>query len=55
MITEEQKRKVDEVTGIVAARVVQVELGLPLPALSAIDDSTGRHYERALSLVRLHS
>jgi glycosyltransferase involved in cell wall biosynthesis len=55
MITEEQKRKVDEVTGIVAARVVQVELGLPLPALSAIDDGTDRHYERALSLVRLHS
>ena len=55
MITQERKSNVYEVSGILAARVVQVELGLPLPALSAVDEGTGRHYERALSLVRLHS
>ncbi len=55
MIKHERSSKVAEASGILPARVVQVELGQPLPALSTVDECTGRHYQRALSLVRLHS
>jgi glycosyltransferase involved in cell wall biosynthesis len=37
------------------ARVAQVELGRPLPALPAVDERTNALYQRALCLVRLHS
>lgn len=39
----------------VAARIVDVELSQPLPAISSRDDRTGRSYERAWVLVRLHT
>jgi glycosyltransferase involved in cell wall biosynthesis len=37
------------------ARILEVELGQPLSAISAIDEKTGRHYRRALCLIRLHT
>lgn len=37
------------------ARILEVELGQPLSAISAIDEKTGRLYRRALCLVRLHT
>jgi GT2 family glycosyltransferase len=37
------------------ARIVEIELGQPLPTLSATDEQTGQRYHRALCLVRLHS
>jgi GT2 family glycosyltransferase len=41
------------VSSFLPARVVEVELGEPLPPVSAVSAS-GRGYRRALSLVRLH-
>ncbi len=35
-------------------RILEVELGRPLPALSAIDEKTGQHFRHARCLVRLH-
>jgi glycosyltransferase involved in cell wall biosynthesis/GT2 family glycosyltransferase len=35
-------------------RILEVELGRPLPTLSAIDEKTGQHYRHARCLVRLH-
>jgi glycosyltransferase involved in cell wall biosynthesis len=43
------------VPGLVPARVLEIELGQPLPVLLALDGSTGRYYQRALCLVQLHS
>ncbi len=37
------------------ARIIEVEIGQPLPDISACDAPTGRHYRRALCLVRLHT
>jgi len=37
------------------ARMVEIELGQPLPTLLAFDDKTGRHYQRAFCLIRLHT
>ena len=39
----------------VPMRIVEVELGQPLPPISARDEETGHTYERALCLVRLHT
>jgi hypothetical protein len=39
----------------VPMRIVEVELGQPLPPISACDEETGHTYERALCLVRLHT
>src|SRR6266513_2896530 len=36
-------------------RVVELELGQPLPTILSYDDQTGRHYCHAKCLVRLHS
>lgn len=36
-------------------RTLEVELGQPLSALSALDEKTGQLYQRALCLVRLHA
>lgn len=40
---------------LIPARVIEIELGQPLPVLRAFDDGTGRYYQRALCLVRLHT
>ena len=37
------------------ARILEIELGHSLSALSALDEKTGRLYQRALCLVRLHT
>ncbi len=36
-------------------RILEIELGQSLSAISALDEKTGRHYRRALCLVRLHT
>jgi len=36
------------------ARIVEIEIGQPVPALTAMDELTGRRYQRAILLVRLH-
>ena len=36
-------------------RLVDIELGQPLPELSTFDEQTGQRYSRALCLVRLHT
>src|SRR5437879_814261 len=37
------------------ARILEIELGEPLHGVSAVDEKTGRHYQRALCLIRLHT
>jgi GT2 family glycosyltransferase len=41
--------------GFSPVRLLEVELGRPLPALAPRDPATGRRYHRALALVRLHT
>lgn len=36
-------------------RVLEVELGQPLPAVPALDEATGRRYRRAMALARWHA
>jgi GT2 family glycosyltransferase len=36
-------------------RILEIEVGQPLPDVSAVDEKTGQHYRRALCLVRLHT
>lgn len=36
-------------------RILEVEIGQSLPAISAFDEKTGRLYRRALCLIRLHT
>ncbi|HEY4384017.1 MAG TPA: glycosyltransferase family A protein, partial [Ktedonobacteraceae bacterium] len=45
---------VDQPIDTTPARIVEIELGRPLPVLSACDEKTGRSYQRARCLVRLH-
>ena len=40
---------------LVPARIIEIELGQPLPAIRAFDARTGRYYQRALFVVRLHT
>jgi glycosyltransferase involved in cell wall biosynthesis len=42
-------------TGFLPVRMVEIELGHPLPGLVAYDEKTGQRYRRALCLVRLHA
>ena len=46
---------VDQASEVVPTRILEVELGQPLLAVSAFDDKTGRHYQRAFCLIRLHN
>ncbi|HEY0755329.1 MAG TPA: glycosyltransferase family 2 protein [Ktedonobacteraceae bacterium] len=46
---------IDETAGHLPAAILEVELGQALPPLSAINEQTGYHYQRALCLVRLHT
>src|SRR5260370_11518467 len=36
-------------------RILEIEVGQPLPDVPVIDEKTGQHYQRALCLVRLHT
>lgn len=44
-----------QVPGLEPARIIEIEIGQPLPSLSSFDARTGRHYRRTLCLVRLHT
>ncbi len=46
---------VEQAPGFEPARVIEVEIGQPLPDVPACDAQTDRHYQRALCLVRLHT
>ena len=54
-----KKREADPVVActadLIPMRIVEIELGQPLPILSALDEKTGQYYRRAMCLVRLHS
>src|SRR5258706_14460883 len=39
----------------IPVRILEVELGQPLPTISAFDDKKGRRYQRAQCLIRLHT
>ncbi|HXR66474.1 MAG TPA: glycosyltransferase [Ktedonobacteraceae bacterium] len=42
-------------SGPLPARVIEIEISQPLPALSSLDEKTGAHYQRAVCLIRLHA
>jgi GT2 family glycosyltransferase len=44
-----------QIPGFSPARVVEIEIGQPLPAISAYDEKTRQDYRRAVCLVRLHT
>lgn len=48
-------RATPEAADVKPVRMLEVDIGQPLPALSAVDERTGQCYERALALVRLHT
>ena len=39
----------------VPMRMIEIEIGQPLPDISAFNEKTGQHYQRALCLIRLHT
>src|SRR3981081_4140022 len=45
----------EDVPDLEPVRVVELELGQPLPAILSYDDKSGRYYRHAKCLVRLHS
>lgn len=45
----------DQPAGYLPTAILEVELEQALPVLSAINEQTGYHYQRALCLVRLHT
>lgn len=46
---------VAQVPDFAPARILEIEVGQQLPDVSAFDEKTGRHYQRAKCLVRLHT
>lgn len=42
-------------TGFSPMRMVEIEIGRPLPTISGFDETTGQQYRRVLCLVRLHT
>jgi GT2 family glycosyltransferase len=36
-------------------RILEIEIGRPLPAVSNVDETTGQRYQHALCLIRLHT
>ena len=53
--TRETHRSVSEAPDFKPAQILEVELTQSLPAISAFDVKTDRCYQRAVSLVRLHT
>lgn len=51
----ETSHSVLEVPDFQPLRILEVEIGRPLPAVPAFDPQTGRHYTRGRALVRLHT
>lgn len=54
-----KKQEINDVTAqessYVPIRILEIEISQPLPNVSAIDEKTGRCYQRARCLVRLHT
>src|SRR5215467_5793666 len=46
---------VEQASNFEPMRIIEVEIGQPLPDISAHDENTGRSYRRARCLVRLHT
>jgi len=46
---------VTQVSELAPARILEIEVGQPLPYMSAFNEKTGQHYRRAICLVRLHT
>src|SRR5438132_7130743 len=44
-----------QIPDLAPVRILEIEVGQPLPDVPAIDEKTGQHYQRALCLVRLHT
>src|SRR6516225_11700905 len=55
LIQHDPSAVLTEDAGFMPVRVVEIELGRPLPGLLADDEKTGQRYHRALCLVRLHT
>lgn len=55
MTRDQQPSVKDQASPFVPVRMIEVELGEPLPALSLFDRKKGQHYQRARCLVRLHT
>lgn len=56
-LSDKQKASAHEVyvSDFAPERIVEIEIGQPLPPVSAVDERTHQHYRRALCLVRLHT
>jgi GT2 family glycosyltransferase len=54
-VSQEEATTGEQINDIASVRVLQVELGEPLPGLSSFDEKTGRCYRLARCLVRLHT
>ena len=52
---QEASAPLAQVPDLVPARILEIEVGQPLPPVPALDEKTGQHYRRALCLVRLHT
>src|SRR5260221_5713326 len=44
-----------QIPDLAPVRILEIEVGQPLPDVPAIDEKTGQYYQRALCLVRLHT
>ena len=45
----------DRASGLLPARILEIEISQPLDTLSAIDEVTGTYYARAYCMIRLHT
>src|SRR6266571_1749800 len=45
---------ITQILDVTHVLILEIELGQPLPMLSAINEKTGQHYQHARCLVRLH-
>lgn len=55
ILPKKSEASVAQVPAVVPVRIVEIEVGQPLQDVSAFDEKTGQHYQRALCLVRLHT
>ena len=52
---QEDPAIITQTSDFAPVRIIEVELGQPLPTLTAFDEKKGRDYQRARCLVRLHT
>jgi len=55
MTRQAEQGRANETPAFHPVRILEIELGGPLPDISAADAATARRYRRALALVRLHT